>query len=70
MSASSGGVCAWGGAETPPQAGSQAAEAAGAAWSLRGGNKISIIELLKEIIIVRLSVMFSECWMNSYPLVN
>lgn len=35
-SASSEGVCVWGGAEMPPQAGSQAAEAAGAAWSLGG----------------------------------
>lgn len=34
MSASSGGACAWGGAEMLPQAGSQAAEAAVAVWSL------------------------------------
>ncbi len=39
VSASSGGVCVWGGAGTPLQAGSQAAEAAGAAWSLGGHNE-------------------------------
>lgn len=40
MNASSEGVCVWGGAETPLQAGSRAEEAAGAAWSLKGHENL------------------------------